>query len=64
MSESDLLCQMFEAWRDDIESVPFPQFTTLVIPPQPSRAQVDACRSRDARKENVMNPTHWNPGHL
>lgn len=64
MSESDLLCQIFDAWRDDINSVPFPQFTDLVIPLQPSRAEVDSCRSRDARKENVMNPTRWYGRHL
>jgi hypothetical protein len=42
MSESDLLCRMFDAWRKDIDSVPFPQFTVLTIPPQQTREQVDA----------------------
>ncbi|WP_199730388.1 hypothetical protein [Amycolatopsis panacis] len=54
MSESDLLCQMFDAWRKDIDSVPFPQFTVLTIPPQRTRAQVDA--------RHVRNPTRRSAG--
>ncbi|HWD06419.1 MAG TPA: hypothetical protein VG674_28665 [Amycolatopsis sp.] len=64
MSEPDLLCQMFQAWRDDIDSVPFPQFTDLAIPAQPSRAEVDSCRARDARNENVMKAMRWRGHHL
>lgn len=58
MAEDDLLSQMLHAWRDDIESVPFPQFTELLIPrqqnrshrtPAPSAARVtNATRRTDA----------------
>ncbi|MGK3207424.1 hypothetical protein [Amycolatopsis kentuckyensis] len=37
MAEDDLLSQMLHAWRDDIESVPFPQFSELLIPRQQVR---------------------------
>ncbi|MEV7094693.1 hypothetical protein AB0M80_17840 [Amycolatopsis sp. NPDC051045] len=37
MAEDDLLSQMLHAWRDDIESVPFPQFGELLIPRQQTR---------------------------
>ena len=58
MAEDDLLSQMLNAWRDDIESVPFPQFSELLIPrqqvrprysPGPSAARVtNATRRTDA----------------
>ncbi|MEU0534888.1 hypothetical protein [Amycolatopsis tolypomycina] len=37
MAEDDVLSQMLHAWRDDIESVPFPQFSELLIPRQQTR---------------------------
>ncbi|GAA1021689.1 MULTISPECIES: hypothetical protein [Amycolatopsis] len=49
MSESDLLCRMFQAWRDDIDSVPFPQFRELTIPLQKTRAEIDLARRSAAR---------------
>ena len=48
MSESDLLTRMLQAWRDDIDSVPFPQFRELTIPQQTSRAAIDRTRRRIA----------------
>ncbi|WP_410568852.1 hypothetical protein [Amycolatopsis sp. cmx-4-61] len=39
MAEDDLLSQMLHAWRDDIESVPFPQFGELLIPRQQTRSR-------------------------
>jgi hypothetical protein len=39
MAEDDVLSQMLHAWRDDIESVPFPQFSELLIPRQQIRAR-------------------------
>lgn len=29
MAGEDRLMEMFDAWREDIDSVPFPQFSTL-----------------------------------
>ncbi|MFD9891853.1 hypothetical protein ACFWY9_21135 [Amycolatopsis sp. NPDC059027] len=57
MSETDLLDQLFQAWRDDIESVPFPQFTELLIPPQQTRAEMDARRGPRFRERRVTNAT-------
>ncbi|MGW4060605.1 hypothetical protein ACWEGE_20130 [Amycolatopsis sp. NPDC004747] len=37
MAEDDLLSEMLHAWREDIESVPFPQFSELLIPRQQTR---------------------------
>ncbi|WP_409182213.1 hypothetical protein F9C11_38205 [Amycolatopsis sp. VS8301801F10] len=54
MSESDLLCRMFQAWREDIDSVPFPQFRDLIIPPQKTRAEVDLARRPTARTANPV----------
>ncbi|HKN52257.1 MAG TPA: hypothetical protein VJX66_07150 [Amycolatopsis sp.] len=34
MAEKDLLSELLRAWRADIESVPFPQFSELLIPRQ------------------------------
>jgi len=33
----DLLFRMLHAWREDIEEVPFPQFSELLIPRQQVR---------------------------
>ncbi|MEC3981762.1 hypothetical protein [Amycolatopsis sp. H20-H5] len=41
MADADRLDQLFDAWREDIESVPFPQFSELLIPAQKSRARLD-----------------------
>ncbi|WP_290056257.1 hypothetical protein [Amycolatopsis solani] len=37
MAEDDVLSQMLNAWCDDIDSVPFPQFSELLIPRQQTR---------------------------
>ncbi|MCR6488197.1 hypothetical protein M8542_35750 [Amycolatopsis sp. OK19-0408] len=37
MGEDDLLSEMLHAWRDDVDSVPFPQFSELLIPRQQVR---------------------------
>ncbi|MBB4685103.1 hypothetical protein [Amycolatopsis jiangsuensis] len=58
MSESDLLCRMFQAWREDIDSVPIPQFTVPTVPPQLTRAEVDAVRDG----AHVSNPTRRSAG--
>jgi hypothetical protein len=42
MAENDVLSQMLRAWRDDIESVPFPQFGELLIPRQQTRPRASA----------------------
>jgi len=54
MSEDDLLSQMLHAWRDDIDSVPFPQFTELLIP----RQQIRTRCSPSASAVRVTNATH------
>jgi hypothetical protein len=53
MAEDDLLSQMLHAWRDDIESVPFPQFSELLIP----RQQVRPRYSPSASAARVTNAT-------
>jgi hypothetical protein len=46
MAEDDVLSQLLHAWRDDIESVPFPQFSELLIPRQQVRSRaVTRCQS-------------------
>ena len=46
MAEDDALSQMLHAWREDIESVPFPQFGELLIPRQQVRTRaVPRCTS-------------------
>ena len=42
MAEDDVLSQMLNAWRDDVESVPFPQFSELLIPRQQVRPRCTA----------------------
>jgi len=37
MTAEDVLAQLFDAWRKDIDSVPLPEFTTLLIPEQTRR---------------------------
>jgi len=39
MADDDVLSQMLHAWREDIESVPFPQFGELLIPRQQVRSR-------------------------
>ncbi|WP_020657707.1 hypothetical protein [Amycolatopsis benzoatilytica] len=60
MSESDLLNRMLQAWRDDIESVPFPQFRELAIPQQTTRAEIDRTRRRVAPVPHA--PRHTDRG--
>jgi hypothetical protein len=64
MSESDLLCDLLQAWRDDINSVPFPQFAAPRIPPQTSRVDIDARYRRTSGDPHVTNTTHWYEGRL
>ncbi|MDT8914333.1 hypothetical protein [Amycolatopsis sp. PS_44_ISF1] len=58
MADSDLLCDLLQAWRDDIDSVPFPQFTVPRIPPQTTRADVDARYRRENDDPLVTKTTH------
>jgi hypothetical protein len=53
MAEDDLLSQLLHAWRDDIESVPFPQFGELLIP----RQQIRPRCSPSASAVRVTNAT-------
>ncbi len=56
MAEDDLLSQMLHAWRDDIESVPFPQFNELLIPRQQTRPRCTPSASA-ARVTNATRRT-------
>lgn len=56
MGEDDLLSRMLQAWRDDIESVPFPQFSQLLIPRQQTRPG-RAPRSSAVRVTNATRRT-------
>ncbi|KFU77196.1 hypothetical protein SAMN04489729_7714 [Amycolatopsis lurida] len=38
MQDADELTRLLSAWRDDIESVPFPTFAELLIPAQKRRS--------------------------
>ncbi len=38
MREADELTGLFQAWRDDIDSVPFPAFAEPLIPAQKQRS--------------------------
>jgi hypothetical protein len=53
MAEDDLLSRMLNAWRDDIDSVPFPQFSELLIPRQQTRPR----RPAPAPAARVTNAT-------
>ncbi|HEY3471098.1 MAG TPA: hypothetical protein VGL47_38595 [Amycolatopsis sp.] len=57
MAEDDLLSQMLNAWRDDIESVPFPQFSELLIPRQQVRPRGASRCSRPGSVARVTNAT-------
>ena len=57
MAERDVLSELLHAWREDIESVPFPQFTALLIPRQPTRTQVDLHYDAEASAVCVTNAT-------
>jgi hypothetical protein len=57
MAENEVLSQLLHAWREDIDSVPFPQFSELLIPHQPTRAEVDAGTSV-VRVTNATRGTH------
>jgi hypothetical protein len=37
MPDADILTNLLRAWREDIESVPFPTFAELLIPTQQQR---------------------------
>ena len=56
MAEDDLLSQMLHAWREDIESVPFPQFSELLIPRQQTRPRCTPSTSA-ARVTNATRRT-------
>ncbi|MDT7802245.1 MAG: hypothetical protein QOI78_5678 [Actinomycetota bacterium] len=60
MAENDVLSQMLDAWRDDVESVPFPQFSELLIPRQQVRPLAERrCTARPcaARVTNATRRT-------
>ncbi|WP_410599932.1 hypothetical protein [Amycolatopsis sp. lyj-90] len=38
MQDTDELTGLFQAWREDIDSVPFPTFAELLIPQQKQRS--------------------------
>ncbi|WP_328614644.1 hypothetical protein OHS18_42805 [Amycolatopsis sp. NBC_00355] len=60
MAENDVLSQMLDAWRDDVESVPFPQFSELLIPRQQVRRRPERrCTARPsvARVTNATQGT-------
>ncbi len=48
MAENDVLSQLLRAWREDIESVPFPQFSELLIPQQRAEPASSAARVTNA----------------
>jgi hypothetical protein len=57
MAENDVLSQMLHAWRDDIESVPFPQFGELLIPRQQTRPRSRPAAASVARVTNATQGT-------
>lgn len=57
MAETDELTELFEAWREDIESVPFPQFSALLIPRQQRRPQVAAALCAGSGRARVSKTT-------
>jgi hypothetical protein len=60
MAEEDVLSQMLDAWREDVESVPFPQFNELLIPRQQVRPRTAShCTARPsvARVTNATRRT-------
>ncbi|MFC4085754.1 hypothetical protein [Amycolatopsis samaneae] len=57
MSETDPLARLFQAWRDDIDSVPFPQLAELPIPPQQRRTDRAPRRRPTFRGRRVTNAT-------
>ncbi|MBE1497331.1 hypothetical protein H4696_004431 [Amycolatopsis lexingtonensis] len=56
MAEDDVLSQLLKAWRDDIDSVPFPQFSELLIPRQQTRQRA-ASQASVARVTNATRGT-------
>ncbi len=62
MSENDLLTRMLQAWREDIESVPFPQFGELLIPQQQTRTLADTRFEPDPSVAHVTNATRRTDG--
>jgi hypothetical protein len=57
MAEEDVLSQMLQAWRDDVESVPFPQFGELLIPRQQVRPWAASRCSTRPSAARVTNAT-------
>jgi hypothetical protein len=57
MAEDDVLSQMLNAWRDDVESVPFPQFSELLIPRQQVRPRTGSRCSGRPSVARVTNAT-------
>lgn len=62
MAENDLLSALLQAWREDIESVPFPQFSELLIPQQQTRSLVDSRFEPDPSVARVTNATRRTDG--
>lgn len=56
MRDADELTCLLRAWREDIESVPFPAFAELLIPAQKQRST--PCRAASASVQ-VTKTTGW-----
>jgi len=62
MAENDLLSALLQAWREDIDSVPFPQFSELLIPHQQNRSLVEHRFEPDPSVARVTNATRRTDG--
>ncbi len=56
MRDADELTCLLRAWREDIESVPFPTFAELLIPAQKQRTSSSWTASASVQ---VTNATRW-----
>lgn len=56
MRDADDLTCLLRAWRDDIESVPFPSFAELLIPAQKQRSAPSSAVSASVQ---VTKTTGW-----
>lgn len=56
MRDADELTCLLRAWREDIESVPFPAFTELLIPVQQQRSLPGRAASASVQ---VTKTTGW-----
>ncbi|RSM57000.1 hypothetical protein DMH03_27425 [Amycolatopsis sp. WAC 01376] len=56
MQDADDLTCLLRAWREDIESVPFPTFAELLIPAQKRRSAPDRTATASVQ---VTKTTGW-----